>query len=230
MKGESVLSQASSAATSTTLGARHEPGARESILAAMAEGQPIVVASPDGCDLIVLAARASTASTAFLIRHGTGFITVAMPADRLAALRIPSQGDFDRSPHAPALHAAVDAATDITTGISAHDRARTIRLLSDPSSTPATFTRPGHVIPIRADFESNAPPGVAETVAMFGLVAAGTPVAAICSLVSDSDPTSIAQADEGQQIARGQGIAFVHSWEITQMFYHHCALRDLRAT
>lgn len=221
-----MISRMSSRPTSAAIGAEQRLRARDSALSAMAGGQPIVVASPAGCDLIVLAARASTASTAFLIRHGTGFITVAMPTDRLAALRIPSQSDFDSSPHAPALHAAVDAASGITTGISAYDRARTIRLLSDPSSTPATFTRPGHVIPIRADFESNAPPGVPETAAMFALVAADTPVAAICSLVSDSDPTSIARAEEGQQFACGQGIAFVHSWEITQMFYHHCALQD----
>jgi 3,4-dihydroxy-2-butanone 4-phosphate synthase len=221
-----MLSRMSPRTTPAVIGSRQGRGARDSALSAMAEGQPIVIASPAGCDLVVLAALASASSTAFLIRYGTGFITVAMPADRLAALRIPSQRDFDSSPYAPALHAAVDAATGITTGISAHDRARTIRLLSDSSSTPATFTRPGHVIPIRADFESNAPPGVPETAAMFGLVAADTPVAAICSLVSDIDPTSIAQADEGQQFARGQGITFVHSWEITQMFYRHCALED----
>jgi 3,4-dihydroxy 2-butanone 4-phosphate synthase / GTP cyclohydrolase II len=225
-----MLSQASPSATSTAItAARHRQGARESVLSAMAEGQPIVVANPGGCDLVVLATRASTASTAFLIRHGSGFIAVAMPTDRLTALELPPQSGLDRGQHAPAFHAAVDAATGITTGISAHDRARTIRLLGDPSSTAAVFTRPGHIIPIRADFESNVPPGAAEAASMLGLVAADTPAAAICALVSAADPTTIAQAEEGRQFARQYGIAFVHSWEITQMFYLHCARRDLSA-
>lgn len=196
-------------------------------LSAVAQGHPIVVAGPRGCDLVVLAARATTASTAFLIRHGSGFITVAMTADRLAALEVPAQRVPGCGPPGPALHVAVDAAVGISTGISAHDRALTIRLLAEPLSTPASFIRPGHVLPVRADLDSNMPPGPVETAAMVGLVATESPVVAMCSLVSESDPTCIAQATEGERFAGEQGIAFLPSWEITKMFYRHCAMRDM---
>lgn len=196
-------------------------------LPAVAQGIPIVVAGPSGCELVVLAARATTASTAFLIRHGSGFLTVTMTADRLAALELPAQRVSGFGPPGPALHVAVDAAVGITTGISAHDRALTIRLLAETSSTPASFVRPGHVLPVRADLDSNTPPGPVQTAAMLGLVAAETPVTAMCSLVSESDPTGIAQAAEGERFAGERGIAFLHSWDITQMYYRHYAVGDM---
>ncbi|MGW4334738.1 3,4-dihydroxy-2-butanone-4-phosphate synthase [Rhodococcus koreensis] len=209
--------------TSSTVAARRS----EVDLSAVAEGQPIVVASPQGCDLVILARQASSVATAFLIRHGTGFVSVAMTAERLEMLELPPQSTFDGRPQRPALHVAVDASAGITTGISAQDRACTIQLLGDPSSGPDAFTRPGHVIPVRANLEGNVPPGPAETAAMIGLLADDTPAAALCSLVSESDPTRIAQAEEGRQFAYDHEIPFVHSPDITRMFYHQHAMQYL---
>ncbi|WP_166904062.1 3,4-dihydroxy-2-butanone-4-phosphate synthase [Mycobacterium sp. DL440] len=211
----------------SAVGGRRRKVECDMALSSVAEGLPLVVASPRGCDLMVLAARATTASIAFLVRHGSGFVTVAMTADRLAALGLPSQRARDGGRHRPALHVAVDAVAGTTTGISAHDRALTIRLLGDPGSTPGDFLRPGHVIPVRADFESNLPPGVPETAAMIGLIAADAPATAICSLVVDADPTGIASAQQGRQFAETHGIGFVHSGDITHLFYRDRAMRDV---
>ncbi|MGH3642258.1 MAG: 3,4-dihydroxy-2-butanone-4-phosphate synthase [Mycobacterium sp.] len=112
-------------------------------MSAFKQGQPIVTASPDGCDLVALASKASTDSTTFLIRYGSGFITVATRADRLAELGLPALTVGNGGRRGPALHVAVDASVGVTTGISDHDRALTIRILSESSVAPEDFMRPG---------------------------------------------------------------------------------------
>jgi 3,4-dihydroxy 2-butanone 4-phosphate synthase / GTP cyclohydrolase II len=202
----------------------------ERVGSSLASGRPILVAGPDGCDLVVLAAEASARSTAFLIRHGTGFITVAMSAERLAALSVPPMPFVDgEGRRCLPLHVAVDARTGVTTGISAHDRARTIRLLADPLAVAADFTRPGHVVPVRIDLDTNLPPGRAESAAMVGLVAAGAATTAMCGLVSESAPEGIAQASEGAHFARIHGLALVHTWQVTQAFYRRLLLHQVDA-
>lgn len=201
----------------------------DSAMSALRHGTPIVVANPGGCDLVLAAAQATPVSTAFLIRYGSGFITVTMRAERLAELNLPALPVGDLARRSPALHVAVDASAGVTTGISAHDRALTIRCLGETNSTPRHFTRPGHVLPVRVDLAANRPPGPAETAAMAGLVATGAVETAICSLVSASDPAGIAQSWEGEQFALTNRIPFVHSWQITQSFYQSALMWEMDA-
>ncbi|WP_375476555.1 3,4-dihydroxy-2-butanone-4-phosphate synthase [uncultured Jatrophihabitans sp.] len=99
--------------------------------------------------LVVAAALVEPTAMAALVRHSSGFVQVALPARRCAELVLPPLAD-DVSAHArPTPAVAVDAADGVTTGISAHDRAHTARLLADPDTTPADLNRPGHVVPLR---------------------------------------------------------------------------------
>jgi 3,4-dihydroxy-2-butanone 4-phosphate synthase len=143
---------------------------------------------PDGPTELVVAAGLVTQSTMHsLIRHTSGFVTVALPQERCDRLQLPPVVATSIESHASTYAVAVDAAAGTTTGISAHDRARTARSLGDPSAVPSDFTRPGHVVPVRvpADPESHCrtdPPFVGLGVCS----RAGFPAAVMAVLVADT--------------------------------------------
>lgn len=133
----------------------------EDALRALREGRPVLVAdSPDReneVDVILAADLATPAWVAWTIRHSSGFICAPMPAVRADALRLPLMVPRSEDPRRTAYTITVDAATGITTGISAADRSQTLRVLADPASGPTDLIRPGHVLPLRS-----APGGVLE--------------------------------------------------------------------
>jgi 3,4-dihydroxy 2-butanone 4-phosphate synthase len=116
----------------------------------------IVLDSPhreNEADLIISAAHLTTAKNAFLIRHTSGYLCAPLPeslADKLdLPLMLPTSES--RDPNKTAYCITVDAVhPDISTGISAHDRALTARTLADPNAKPESFRRPGHLVPLRA--------------------------------------------------------------------------------
>ncbi len=122
-------------------------------LAALRAGQPVLVlddADRENEGDLVLAARFVTAEwLAFLVREAGGFVCVAMEGERLDALRIPLMVDANTSRQGTAFTISVDAAS-VTTGVSAADRAATVRVLVDPAARPGDLVRPGHVFPLRA--------------------------------------------------------------------------------
>jgi len=122
----------------------------------------------------------------FMATHGRGLICLAMPGERLNELDIAPMALDNSALHGTAFTVSIDAIDGVTTGISAHDRARTIRAAVDPRSTPDDFARPGHVFPLRA-----RPGGVLErrgqTEAAVDLasLAGLTPAGVICEIVND---------------------------------------------
>ena len=159
-------------------------------LSALREGRPVLVT--DAADRenegdVVLAAHAVTAQwVAWTVRHTSGLLCAPMAPDRAAQLWLAPMVERNEDPRGTAYTVTVDAKTGVTTGISAADRARTLRLLADPPATAADFTRPGHVLPLRS-----RPGGVLErpghTEAAVDLcrLAGLPPVAAIAELVDD---------------------------------------------
>jgi 3,4-dihydroxy 2-butanone 4-phosphate synthase/GTP cyclohydrolase II len=97
--------------------------------------------------LVVPAQYADTERIALLVRETSGFICVAMTADRLDQLRLPDQVP-SHTRNATGFAVAVDLRCGPTTGISARDRAMTVRALADPTTEPDDLTRPGHVVPV----------------------------------------------------------------------------------
>jgi 3,4-dihydroxy 2-butanone 4-phosphate synthase/GTP cyclohydrolase II len=125
----------------------------QSALAALAAGGMVVVVDDadreDEGDLVVAADLVTAAQVAFLVRHTTGIICAPMTAERVDALRLPQMVADNTDAHGTAFTVSVDS-VDTGTGVSAEDRARTLRALADPGTTPEQLRRPGHVFPLRA--------------------------------------------------------------------------------
>jgi len=101
-------------------------------------------------DLVMAAERVTPEAVNFMLKHARGLITVPLTAQRLAALDLPQMVSHNTSHQGTAFTVSVGALHQITTGISAPDRAATIRALVDPATRPEDLSRPGHVFPLRA--------------------------------------------------------------------------------
>ncbi|MDO9174295.1 MAG: 3,4-dihydroxy-2-butanone-4-phosphate synthase [Actinomycetota bacterium] len=125
-------------------------------VAVIAAGGIVVVADDEHRenegDLIMAADAATPAAIAFFVRHTSGVICAALPGERCDALELPlmvppaANSDQFRT----AFTVSVDLAHGTSTGISAADRAATLRALADPTARPHHFNRPGHIFPLRA--------------------------------------------------------------------------------
>ena len=126
----------------------------EQALEAMRAGRPVLVLDSEDRenegDLVLAAHTASEEWMAWAIRHTSGYLCAPMPNDVADRLELPLMVSDNRDPLRTAYTISVDAATGVTTGISAADRTRTVQVLADPASEPTHLIRPGHVLPLRA--------------------------------------------------------------------------------
>jgi 3,4-dihydroxy 2-butanone 4-phosphate synthase/GTP cyclohydrolase II len=100
-------------------------------------------------DLIMAAERVTPEAIAFIVRHTSGVICMPVIGDRLDELEIPLMVAANTDTRRTAFTVSVDARTGVTTGISAADRARTIRAVIDPVTEAGDLSRPGHIFPLR---------------------------------------------------------------------------------
>ena len=100
-------------------------------------------------DIIVAAEKTTVDHVSFMVRHCSGIICVPMEADRLESLNLPLMAPDNSEAMGTAFTISVDARTGTTTGISAADRAETIRTLIDADTKPHDLARPGHIFPLR---------------------------------------------------------------------------------
>lgn len=101
-------------------------------------------------DFIVAAEKCTPEQMNIMIRMASGFVCAAMPAQRLLDLQIPMMVENNTARLGTAMAVSVDARRGTTTGVSAPDRAATVRVLADPCARPNDLTRPGHIVPLRA--------------------------------------------------------------------------------
>lgn len=101
-------------------------------------------------DLVIAAEKVTPEAINFMARYGRGLICMPMPEERLKELALPPMTTDNTSPFNTAFHVSFEAATGISTGISAYDRARSIQVAADPASTARDLVRPGHVFPLCA--------------------------------------------------------------------------------
>jgi len=101
-------------------------------------------------DLVMAASKVTPEAVNFMARHGRGLICAPLTGERAHSLGLQRMVAHNREIHRTDFTVSVDAAKGITTGISAKDRARTIRILSCTKSGPADLTQPGHVFPLQA--------------------------------------------------------------------------------
>jgi 3,4-dihydroxy 2-butanone 4-phosphate synthase / GTP cyclohydrolase II len=125
----------------------------ERAIADIAAGKAVVVVDDEDRenegDLIFAASKATPELMAFTIRYSSGVICVPMTAETLDRLEIPLMTPHNRDRMRTAYTISVDARDGVTTGISAADRAHTVRTLADSATEPWEITRPGHVFPLR---------------------------------------------------------------------------------
>src|SRR6201982_3462722 len=101
-------------------------------------------------DLTLAAEKVTAEAINFMAKYGRGLVCLAMTDERLDHLRIGPMTTENTANYGPPFSEAIDAREGVTTGISAADRARTIRVAIDPASRPSDLARPGHVFPLRA--------------------------------------------------------------------------------
>jgi 3,4-dihydroxy 2-butanone 4-phosphate synthase/GTP cyclohydrolase II len=162
----------------------------EDAIARIARGDSVVVVDDasreNEGDLIVAAEKATPEAIAFVLRYTSGVVCVAVPGARCDALHLPLMVPRGSDAHGTAFTVTVDAKRGTTTGISAADRATTIRAIANHASTPDDFTRPGHVFPLRArDGGVFTRRGHTEAASDLARLAGLSPVAALCELTHD---------------------------------------------
>lgn len=126
----------------------------ESAIQDIAAGKMVIVTDDEARenegDLVMAASKATPEAINQMIRHARGLICVPMLQHQLRRLGINPMSAENMESHQTDFAVSVDAAEGITTGISAYDRAETIRILGDPESEPDMLVQPGHVFPLRA--------------------------------------------------------------------------------
>jgi len=137
-------------------------------------------------DFIMAAEKCSVEAMATMIRHGSGIVCVPTTAQRLRDLDIPMMVGNNTSRLGTAMTVTVDARVGTTTGVSASDRVATVRALVDPATRPSDLTRPGHIVPLRAE-EGGVLKRAGHTEATVDLcVMAGLrPVGVLCEIMND---------------------------------------------
>src|SRR5712691_5572138 len=125
----------------------------DNAIASIARGE-LVIAVDDADrenegDLIMAAEKATPETMGFMVRHTSGVICMPMEGARLDALQLPLMVSNNTEEHRTAFTVSVDARMGTTTGISAADRATTVRSLLDPATRPDDLARPGHIFPLR---------------------------------------------------------------------------------
>ena len=162
----------------------------EDIQAELAEGRMIVLVDDesreDEGDLVCAAQHATPELVNFMARYGRGLICVPMSNARADELALYPQAQDNTSQFGTAFTVSVDAATGVTTGISAADRARTIEILCGDRARPADLVRPGHLFPLRArDGGSLVRAGQTEGAVDLCRLADLKPIAVICEIMND---------------------------------------------
>ncbi|REE99605.1 GTP cyclohydrolase II /3,4-dihydroxy-2-butanone 4-phosphate synthase [Thermomonospora umbrina] len=184
----------------------------EEALTDLAAGRPVVVVDDEDRenegDIIFAASAATPELLAFTVRHTSGVICVPMLGEDLDRLQIPLMTTQNGDRLRTAYTVSVDAADGVSTGISAADRAHTIRLLADPTTAPHDLTRPGHIFPLRYH-EGGVLARRGHTEASVDLARlAGLPPAGVLAEVVNDDGT-MARLPELQVFAKEHGLKLI---------------------
>ncbi len=154
-----------------------------SILDDFKAGKMVILVDDEGRenegDLIIAAERVSPEAINFMASHGRGLICLSLSEDRCAQLNLAAMVEDNKSPYSTAFTVSIEAATGVTTGISASDRAQTIRTAVAKGAKPSDIVMPGHIFPIKAE------PGGVLTRA--GHTEAGSDLAKLCGF----EPASV---------------------------------------
>jgi 3,4-dihydroxy 2-butanone 4-phosphate synthase/GTP cyclohydrolase II len=159
-------------------------------IARIARGEALIVVDDEDRenegDLIVAADLVTPESINFMARHGRGLICIALTPERCDELDLPLMVEKNTSSHGTAFCVTVEARDGTTTGISAHDRAATVRALVDPATRPDGLRRPGHMFPLRSQRGGVLKrAGHTEAAVDLTRLAGLTPAGVLCEIMDD---------------------------------------------
>lgn len=159
-------------------------------------------------DLCMAAEKVTPEAINFMAKYGRGLICLALTPERVEELKLPMMTNENESPHGTAFTVSIEARYGVSTGISAHDRAHTIKVAIDPKTRPEDLVKPGHVFPLKAK-----PGGVLQRVGhtegsvdlarLAGLYPAGV----ICEIMNDDG--TMARVPQLMEFAREHGLKIV---------------------
>lgn len=184
----------------------------EAALAALRRGQFVVVADDtdreNEGDLIIAAESLSTEKLAFMLRHTSGVVCVAITSQRANELRLPLMVAENNEPHRTQFTVSVDYGHGTSTGISAADRSRTVRALGSRGVDAGSFLRPGHVFPLRARSRGVLERrGHTEAAVDLARLAGFEPAGALCELM----------AEDGSMLSGAQLLTFALTHDLPHL-------------
>ncbi|MEO7191400.1 MAG: bifunctional 3,4-dihydroxy-2-butanone-4-phosphate synthase/GTP cyclohydrolase II [Vicinamibacterales bacterium] len=184
----------------------------EDALAAIRAGKMIIVVDDEDRenegDLTMAASMVTPESINFMVKHGRGLVCLAMTPERLDEMEIPLEVASNSSRRDTAMCVSIDAKASTSTGVSAADRAETVRVAIDPTSRPRDLARPGHVFPLRA-----RPGGVlvraghTEAGVDLARTAGLYPASVICEVMNENG--SMARVPELARFGRRHGLLMI---------------------
>ena len=189
----------------------------EQALETLKAGKPVLVVDhrnrENEGDAIMAAQFASPEWISWMVNHTSGFLCAPMSESLANRLDLPLMTNNNQDRYRTQYTVSVDAASGVTTGISAADRAHTLRILADPESQPAHLIRPGHVIPLRAHPDGVfGRPGHTEATVDLLKLAGLTPVGVIAEMVS-GDGTMM-RLPELQEVGAKEGLPVISIGQI----------------
>ncbi len=159
-------------------------------------------------DLCIAAEKVTPEAINFMAKYGRGLICLSLTPERVEELKLPMMTDENTSPFGTAFTVSIEARRGVTTGISAHDRAKTILTAIDPESGPDDLSRPGHVFPLRAKpggvlQRAGQTEGSVDLARLAGLYPAGV----ICEIMDDDG--TMARVPRLMEFAKEHGLKIV---------------------
>lgn len=184
----------------------------EDAIAAIARGEIVVVVDDrdreNEGDLVIASEAITPQAIAFMMNYARGLICVAMEGERLDELQIPQMVPSNTELLKTAFTVSVDYIPETTTGISAADRAATVRALIAETSRPEDFARPGHIFPLRAHPNGVlSRPGHTEAAVDLARLAGLSPSGVICEVANDDG--TMARLPELEQFAERHGLHLI---------------------
>src|SRR5690349_17291793 len=179
------------------------------LVAELAAGRMVILVDEEDRenegDLVLAADHVSAAAINFMARYGRGLICLTLTRERCERLRLPPMATRNGAQHGTAFTVSIEAATGVTTGISAADRARTVQAAVAPDATAADLVQPGHIFPLQAQdggvlMRAGHTEAGCDLAAMAGL----TPAAVICEVMNDDG--TMARLPDLLEFARVHGL------------------------
>jgi 3,4-dihydroxy 2-butanone 4-phosphate synthase/GTP cyclohydrolase II len=191
----------------------------ERALADLRAGRPVILFDAEGRenegDFVLPATAATAAAVNFITKHGRGTLCLALTPERVDRLGLALMAPARQSPADPAFTLSIDAADGGTTGVSAADRAATIRAAAADDAGPQSVRTPGHVFPLRAEAgglkaRAGHTEGSVELMRLAGLA----PAAVICEILNDDG--TMARMPDLEGVAAAHGLALVRMSDLSR--------------